>query len=137
MTVSEFDTSRHFEQAGKLLGEGLHKEYWIRNIARDHIDIKKEVIVLTSDTDAMERIKAYAEDKFITLYENNKRSIERLNEARKNIYERLINASTQPISIPWVLPNSIDFSIPDDSIMFEQHLFCSEDGTFQTSLNTW
>ena len=137
MRVSEFDISRRFEQAGKLLGEALHKEYWIRHSTRDQIDIKKEIIVLTSDTEAMERISAYAEEEFITLYENNKRAIARLNEARKNAYERLINASAQPISLPWVLPDSIDFSVPDDSMKFEQHLYCSEDGTFQTSLNQW
>lgn len=137
MTVSEFDISRYFEQAGKLLGEGLHKEYWIRNSTRDHIDVKIEVIVLMSDTDSIERINSYAEKEFITLYENNKRSISRLNEARKNVYERLINASAQPISVPWVLPRSIDFSVPDDSVKFEQHLYCSEDGIFQTSLNSW
>ena len=137
MTISEFDISRHFEQAGKLLGEGLHKEYWIRHSTRDHIDIKKEIIVLTSDTDAMERINAYAEREFINLYEKNKRSIARLNEARKITYERLINTSVQPIAVPWVLPNSIDFIVPDDSMKLEQHLYCSEDGTFQTSLNPW
>jgi len=119
------------------LGEGLHKEYWIRHSSRDHIDIKKEIIVLTNDTDAMERIEAFAEEKFINLYESNKRSIAKLNEARKNFYERLINASVQPIAVPWVLPDSIDFSVPDDSIKFEQHLYCSEDDTFQTSLNQW
>ncbi|MEV2481667.1 type III deoxyribonuclease, partial [Paenibacillus larvae] len=137
MTVSEFDISRHFEQAGRLLGEGLHKEYWIRHSTRDHIDVKKEIIVLTNDTDAMERINDYAEKEFITLYENNKRSIARLNEARKNVYERLTNASAQPISVPWILPDSIDFSVPDNSMKFEQHLYCSEDGTFETSLNPW
>lgn len=137
MTVSEFDISRHFEQAGKLLGEGLHREYWIKHSTREHIDIKKEIIVLTSDTDAMERINAYAEEEFIALYEKNKRSIAKLNEARKNVYERLINSSTQPIAVPWVLPNSIDFSVTDDSIKFEQHLYCSEDGEFQASLNSW
>jgi type III restriction enzyme len=137
MVVSEFDISRHFEQAGRILGEGLHKEYWIRHSTRDHIDVKKEIIVLTNDTDAMERINDYAENEFITLYEKNKRSIARLNEARKNIYERLTNASVQPISVPWILPNSIDFSVPENSMKFEQHLYCSEDGTFETSLNTW
>lgn len=137
MTVSEFDISRHFEQAGRLLGEGLHKEYWIRHSTCDHIDVKKEIIVLTNDTDAMERINDYAEKEFITLYENNKRSIARLNEARKNVYERLTNASAQPISVPWILPDSIDFSVPDNSMKFEQHLYCSEDGTFETSLNPW
>lgn len=92
MVVSEFDISRHFEQAGRILGEGLHKEYWIRHSTSDHIDVKKEIIVLTNDTDAMERINDYAENEFITLYEKNKRSIARLNEARKNVYERLTNA---------------------------------------------
>lgn len=137
MTVSEFDISRHFEQSGKLLGEGLHKEYWIRNSTRDHIDVKVEIIVLTNDTNAMERINDFAEEEFITLYENNKRAIAKLNEARKNVYERLINASAQPIAVPWVLPDSIDFYLPDDRIKFEQHLYCAEDGTFQTSLNKW
>ena len=103
MIVSEFDISRHFEQSGKLLGEGLHKEYWIRHSTRDHIDVKKDIIVLTNDTDAMERINAFAEKEFIALYENNKRAISRLSEARKNIYERLTNASVQPISIPWAI----------------------------------
>lgn len=42
MVVSEFDISRHFEQAGRILGEGLHKEYWIRHSTRDHIDVKKK-----------------------------------------------------------------------------------------------
>ena len=73
MTVTEFDISRHFEQAGRILGEGLHKEYWIRNSTRDHIEVKIEIIVLTNDTDAMEKLNAYAEEKFIALYENNKR----------------------------------------------------------------
>ncbi|MED3844479.1 type III deoxyribonuclease, partial [Geobacillus stearothermophilus] len=79
----------------------------------------------------------FAHLQFISLYENNKRSIARLNEARKNIYERLINASAQPIAIPWVLPDSIDFSVSDNSIKIDRHLYCSEDGTFQASLNPW
>ena len=54
MTLSEFDISRHFEQSGKLLGEGLHKEYWIRNASRNHVEVKIEVIVLTNDADAIE-----------------------------------------------------------------------------------
>ena len=137
MTVSDFDISRHFEQSGKILGEGLHKEYWIRNSTRDHIDVKVEIIVLTNDADAMERINDFAEKEFIRLYENNKRSIAKLNEARKTSYERLINASVQPISVPWIMPDSIDFYLPEDSVKFEHHLYCNEDGTFQTTLNKW
>ena len=137
MTVSEFDISRHFEQAGKLLGEGLHKEYWIRHSRRDHIEVQIEIIVLTSDTDAMEQLNHYAEQEFIKLYEDNKRAISRLNEARRTVYERLVNASAQPVSVPWTLPNSIDFSISENSSTFEKHLYCKDDETFLTILNAW
>ncbi len=137
MTLSDFDITRHFDQAGKLLGEGLHTEYWTRHSSRDHIDVKIEVIVLTSDTNAMERLNAFAEEQFITLYENNKRAISRLSEARKTVYDRLINASAVPVAVPWVLPDSIDFSVTEDSQTYEQHLYCSNDGTFKTSLNPW
>ena len=58
----------------------LHKEYWIRNSTRDHIDVKVEIIVLTNDTNAMERISDFAEKEFIELYESNKRAISKLNE---------------------------------------------------------
>lgn len=137
MEVSEFDITRHFEQAGKLLGEGLHKEYWIRHSTRDHIDVKIEMIVLVSDTDALERMNAYAEQSFLDLYEQNKRNIARQSELRKVVYERLTNSSVQPIAVPWGLPNSIDFTVSDDSSSFEQHLYCDESDRFQTSLNPW
>lgn len=137
MTVTEFDISRHFEQAGKILGEGLHTEYWIKNSSRDHIDVKIEVIIVASDADAMEKLNAYAEQTFMSLYENNKRAIARLSEARKTVYERLINSSAQSIAVPWELPESIDFNVSDDSSSFEQHLYCDEEGTFSSSLNNW
>src|SRR5574344_1308998 len=60
MTVSEFDISRHFEQSGNLLTESLHNAYLIQNSTRDHIDVKVEIIVLTNDTNAMERINDFA-----------------------------------------------------------------------------
>jgi len=137
MTLSDFDITRHFDQSGKLLGEGLHTEYWSRHSSRDHIDVKIELIVLTSDTSAMERLNAFAEEQFIALYENNKRAISRLSEARKTVYDRLINASAVPVAVPWALPDSIDFSVSEESQTYEQHLYCSNDGTFKTTLNPW
>ena len=137
MTVSEYDLTRHFEQAGKWLGEGLHKEYWIRHCSRDHLDVKREIIIITSDTEAMEKIQAYAEVEFVTLYENNKRAITKLHEARKIVYERLTNASSKAIAVPWMLPESIDFTLSEDSTEFERHLYFSVDGTFRASLKTW
>jgi len=137
MTVSGFDISQRFEQAGRVLGEGLHTEYWIRNSNRDHIDVKLEIIVLANDTDAMERISKYAEHEFAALYEKNKLDIAKLNEARKVIYERMTSSSSQPIAIPWLLPEAIDFSVPNESVRYQDHLYCTEEDTFSTFLNSW
>lgn len=137
MSMSEYDISRHFEQAGKLLGEGLHKEYWVRHSTRNHIDVQKEVIVLAHNIDSIESLNQFAEKEFITLYENNKRAIARLKDARKIVYERLTNASIQPIAMQWSVPSSIDFSVSEDSVEIPQHLYCTEQGTFKATLNSW
>lgn len=137
MSMSELDISRHFEQAGKLLGEGLHKEYWIKHSSRNHIDVKKEVIVLAHNINSIESINQFAEQEFVSLYENNKRAISQLKDARKNVYERLTNASVQPIATQWSLPNSIDFSASEEGADIPQHLYCTEQGAFKTILNSW
>jgi len=137
MEVTEFDITRHFEQAGKMLGEGLHTEYWVRHSQRDHIDIKIEIIVLANDTLAMENLNAFAENLFISLYDENKRAIIRLGEARKLFYERIINASSRLIDIPWELPSSIDFTIGEGSRSFKKHMYCKDDGSFEVVLNNW
>ncbi len=137
MKMSEFDINRHFDKSGKLLGEGLHTEYWIRNNTRNHIDVKLEIIIFTGDTSALERLSAFASEQFESLYEKYKCEIAHLPEARASVYERMTSASARPIAVPWVLPERIDFSISDYSAIFENHLYVSEDASFKTVLNPW
>lgn len=139
LTVSDFDISRQFEKAGKLLGEGLHTEYWVRHADRDnYTEVQTEVIVLAYNSDFMEKLEQFARTEFIRLYEEQKRSIARLqSEARKNVYERMINSSAQPIEMPWELPPSIDWSVSDASVRFDKHLYLKDDGTFCAGLNDW
>ena len=47
------DIDRHFEQAGRLLGNGLHKEYWRDQWDRDADEVKVETVVLTQDHEGM------------------------------------------------------------------------------------
>lgn len=137
VSVTEFDISRHFEQAGKILGEGLHTEYWIRHSKRDRTDIHIEVIVLANNADIMERLSAYAEKMFLALYENNKRAIAALPEARKQFYQKLVSSSARPIAMPWQLPAAIDFTVGDNSTKYPQHMYVSEAGDMETYLNPW
>ena len=136
-SVTEYDLDRHFEQAGKILGEGLHTEYWIRHSERDRTDIHVEVIVMVNNADAMERLNAYAEAEFVSIYENNKRSIAQLPEARKQFYQKLISSSATPIAMPWNLPDTIDFTIAENSEKYQKHLYINEEGSVETYLNPW
>lgn len=137
LTVTEFDIQRHFDQAGKVLGEGLHTEYWIRHSARNKTDIHVEVIVLANNTEAMERLNNFADDEFETIYENNKRAIAQLPEARKQFYQKLISSSARPIAQPWLLPASIDFSVGENCEHFAQHMYVDDQGQMETYLNPW
>ena len=133
----EYDIARHFDQAGKILGEGLHREYWGKHADEDHIDVKLDVIVLANDVTAMENLSSFAEAEFVRLYEENSRAISQLSDVRKAVYDRMIHASSQPIATPWVLPSTIDFTIGEGAEAFDKHLYCREDGSFVANLNPW
>lgn len=136
-TVTEYDIDRHFDQAGKILGEGLHTEYWIKHSERDRTDIHVEVIVLVNNTDAMERLNSFAEEEFALIYENNKRNIAQLPEARKHFYQKLIASSATPVAMQWNLPDTIDFTVGDNSEAFQKHLYINDAGDMETYLNPW
>src|SRR5699024_1937555 len=125
MTVSNFVISRHSEQSGRIIGDGLHKEYWIKHSGRNHVAVQVEIIVLSNNTKSMEILNEFSEGLFLDLYDKHKRSIARLPEYRKDIYERLTNSSAKPIYVPWELPDTIDFNLYDDSTTYDNHLYCN------------
>ena len=135
--MAEYDIDRHFEQAGKLLGEGLHTEYWIKHADRDRTDVHVEVIALANSPDAMEHLNVYAEKEFENLYENYKRAIGGLPEARKQFYQKLISASATPIAFQWKLPETIDFTVGENSEKYQNHLYVNETGEAEIYLNSW
>ncbi len=137
VSITDYDVRRHFDQAGKILGEGLHTEYWIKHSDRDEIDVWVEVIVLVNTTAAMEALDSFAEAEFSRLYEDNKRKITALKEVRKQFYTKLISSSAIPVAMPWELPETVDFTVTEDSTKFDKHLYINDSGDTVTSLGTW
>jgi hypothetical protein len=46
--------------------------------------------------------------------------------------------STTPIQLDWALPQTIDFSLGEDTQVYENHLFIPTEGSdFKASLNDW
>ena len=138
MTVIEFDIRRHFELAGKILSEGLHKDYWRRHFARqDDVAVQTEVMVLVEDATAMDSLVSFAEAQFNALYNQHKFDIRSLTEKRKEAYQRLIRSASTSTESPWDLPQTIDFNINDSSAPFPKHMYFMEDGSFLATLNNW
>lgn len=135
--VTGYDIDRYFDQAGKILGEGLHTEYWIKHSERDRTDIHVEVIVLVHNASAMEHLTSFAEAEFISIYENNKRAIAKLPEVRKQFYQKLISSSATPIAMQWNLPDTIDFTVGENCETFKKHLYINDSGNAEMYLNSW
>lgn len=136
--LSDFDLNNLFERAGKTLGEGLHREYWIRHATREAENVKTEIIILANDNEAMERLESFAEKLFNNLYDAHQTAFRKLKEERKDAYKKLALSSTTPIALDWQLPQTIDFSVGEGAIVLENHLFIpSEGGDFKVNLNDW
>ncbi|MBJ6611340.1 MAG: DEAD/DEAH box helicase family protein [Candidatus Thiothrix moscowensis] len=131
------DIDRHFQQAGRLLGNGLHMDYWRTHGDRDADEAKVEIVVLSQNHQAMQQLELYAEQQFDTLYADHRRDIGKLKEQRRKHYERLRLATADPQPIAWLLPESIDFRRSKEAAVYDKHLFLQEDGQFQADLGTW
>ena len=131
------DIERHFEQAGRLLGNGLHMEYWRSQEDRHAEEVKVEAVVLAQDHEGMKRLEAFAAEEFGTLYARHRRDIGRLNEHRRQHFQRLRLATSVPQTIPWALPQSIDFRHTATAPEYGKHLFLGGDGKFRADLGTW
>ena len=131
------DIDRHFQQAGRLLGNGLHMAYWKTQENRKADEVKVELIVATQDHSSMQALEDFAGAEFDSLYEQHKRSTIGLKEQRRKHYERLRLATAQPQDVPWLLPESVDFRRTPEAAFFDKHLYVDENGRFQINLGTW
>lgn len=131
------DIDRHFHQTGRLLGNGLHMDYWRVHGDRDTDEVKVEVVVLAQNHDGMKRLEDFAEDEFNTLYAKHKRDIGNLKEQRQQHFQRLRLATSVPQSIQWSLPATINFRRSPSAPEYDKHLFLEEDGKFRSDLGTW
>lgn len=131
------DIDRRFQQAGRLLGNGLHMDYWRDQGNRDADEVKVEAVVLAQDHEAMNRLETFAEGAFDALYTEYERAIGRLKEQRRRHFQRLRLAAGDPQTISWTLPETIDFRRSPKAPEYDKHLFLEEDGKFRANLETW
>jgi len=137
LEAASADIDRHLQQAGRLLGNGLHMDYWRDQGDRDADEVKVEAVVLAQDHAGMQRLETFAESEFDVLYARHKRDIGKLKEQRRQHFQRLRLATSVPRTIPWALPETIDFRRSPKAPEYDKHLFLEEDDKFRADLGTW
>jgi type III restriction enzyme len=138
--VSDTDIDRLFADAGRLLGRGLHVEYW-----RPHVnakmtnarEVKVDVIALSKSEAAMQALQRKAETAFTELFDANRRKIGDLKEQQRQACERLRLGSSKPVAIEWELPPSVDWRRAPDDSTHDQHLYVEDSGEFRCALGPW
>jgi type III restriction enzyme len=135
--TASLDIDHQFDQAGRLFGNGLQMDYWRANADRDAVDVKVEAIVLSQDQEGMRNLEESTESEFDRLYEQYRREISGLKEARRSHYEKLRLATATPKDIQWFMRETIDFRRSPQATLFEKHIYVEDDGIFRADLGTW
>ena len=61
ISAAAADVDREFEQAGRLLSNGLHMDYWRTHAERDALQVKAELIVLSHQADSVRALESWAQ----------------------------------------------------------------------------
>jgi type III restriction enzyme len=112
-------------------------DYWTKHEGRDPFEVKVEVIVAAANGAACAVIETQAAAAFGGLYDDYKKAIGKLSEARRSSYERLRLATAKPVSVPWLLPDSIGYRRKPSDRLWPKHLFVEDSGKFRADLKRW
>jgi type III restriction enzyme len=129
---------RLFHSCGRMLaaGEGLESSFWKRvHDPADPDRAKLELYAVLRDPNTMPALEKLANDRFASLESATRSKVKSLPQAKRKQYRDIIDRSGRPESHEWKLPDRI-VERREDKLWFN-HLFCREDGTFLTKLNTW
>lgn len=125
-----------FEICGRMLGEGLHKEYWKEHWDRqDPQRAKLELFGILQDKDAWAKIESTARKKIDELFADHNEKILELITSKQEEYNRIKRKAKEPEPTHLMFPDSID--LPRKEPPWEQHLYVDENGRFGWDANTW
>jgi len=142
VTASDQNVNDLFAEAGRRIGEGLHKALW-ESLCKDVPDhdlaqirkAKIQVSVLLADADVIRATEDRAESLSGKLHKRYRDAIEGLAEKRRTAYRELLGRARQPTETTIRLPDRI--VLPKRGDQLDRHLYVDGQGRFSADLNSW
>jgi superfamily II DNA or RNA helicase len=130
-----------FRVAKRKLPEGVATNYWnevINTQADDDYDpteAKAITAVLALHPEVIEAVEAAAEQLVRTWLRQHQRSISKLPDAKKALYETVKRETRSPELTDLILPSSR--TVPDTAQHWPKHVLAAEGGMYPSSLKGW
>ena len=136
--VDDVDLERLFSDSGRLLGEGLHKEYLRRRILIDQTDgrtARIELCALVQAPGVLASINAHADTKRHEWVTDHKAAINRLGDKYKQILRDIEGGGDSPELTSISMPNEIEAR--SGTTVWDKHIYVDpETGKFPAEFNS-
>lgn len=125
-----------FEAAGRMLGEGLHMEFWRqKSDPNNALHARLELYVLLQERAVWERLEKACGQRIEQLLADYRQAIRELPTSQQEEYHRIRRRAKDPQTVPLVLPQSIE--VQPEGVRWLHHLYVDHEGGFGWNANTW
>lgn len=138
-STTDTDIERQFRLAETRLGnEGVGNAYVNRYYDEDDVlNLKIQVIIFAANTDCMDALNKYAEQKFHDMNDANRRRTVSLPEKFKKKYDDIVSDGDIISKHNFRLPETIRVPHEMEGRLYSNHLFVDDSGTALINLNGW
>jgi type III restriction enzyme len=125
-----------FEICGRILGEGLHHEFW-----KTHLDriapqrAKLELFGILQNKSAGQRLEEVTREHIDILFARYKDKIAALPSSKREEYNRIRRRAKEPQTIEIMFPETIE--LPFEELEWEHHLYVDDKARFGWNANSW
>ncbi|MFC1805924.1 DEAD/DEAH box helicase [Planctomycetota bacterium] len=125
-----------FAECGRMLGEGLHREFCkLKPNRADPDKARLELYGLVHDEAAWKRIEQVARHRLEELLGEFEPAIGALPTSRQEEYNKIRRAAKDPQPVPLLFPPSIE--VRQQEPPWERHLYVDSNGRFGWKANSW
>ena len=129
-----------FEEAGRKIGEGLHRDFWqkvvagIDDVARIR-HAKIEVAVLLTNPAVVESVENQARNRVDLWRSRYINETDNLPEKRRTVYTDIAGTADQPSQTTIRYPNRVAWKRPQGALFWEKHIYVDEEENFADAFN--